>query len=645
MEVRLTRLTAVNFKSHRFFEVVPHGGCSFDILGDNATGKTSFFDAMTWGLLGVDSLGRGDKVIEVKPLNADGEVADHEAETSVEVVLAVDGEEITFKRTLQEVWTTKRGELEPVFTGNASSYYIDGVPVKANAYKERFEEIISPELWKLLTDVYYFNELHWTKKREILFKLAGTMTDQELMQNKQFAPLAEALGKLSVEDGKAKWMAEKKQYTGARNELPARIDEAQHNVKALEGLDFEAARAAVERLNARLDAEQTKLAQIENDTAVANKQMELREAQLEMDKLESENKAFRASQQTTDPNAINILKNQIAMADRRAESHASRRAQLVRQNETIEVNISACRAQWMETNSRTFTTKDCPVCGQKFPADQIRASQERFETEKKQRLREIEAKADEYKALKKTNGEAFEEAVASEQAERATIAELQAQLAKLEGQTVTITDMADYNERKAGIQDWIKRLQDELFDLRQMGNSVANDVRQEIHSIKQQIAEQQAIIGKRSVLAFARERMEQLRQEASEAAKKLSAVEKLLHLVECFGRYKANAVTDAINSKFEGVEFRLYKEQINGGLADCAEAVVDGVPYPMLNSGAKINTGLRIISALSEHYGLRIPLMCDNAESVTKLAPMNTQVIRLVVSENDKTLRVVYHNS
>ena len=72
--------------------------------------------------------------------------------------------------------------------------------------------------------------------------------------------------------------------------------------------------------------------------------------------------------------------------------------------------------------------------------------------------------------------------------------------------------------------------------------------------------------------------------------------------------------------------------------------MVGGVPYGSLNNGARINAGLDVISTLSEHYSVAAPLFVDNAESVTALTPVGTQVIRLVVSEADKKLRCEYEN-
>jgi hypothetical protein len=66
------------------------------------------------------------------------------------------------------------------------------------------------------------------------------------------------------------------------------------------------------------------------------------------------------------------------------------------------------------------------------------------------------------------------------------------------------------------------------------------------------------------------------------------------------------------------------------------------VPYSNANNAARINAGLEIINALSAHWKVSVPVFVDNAESVTRLQDISGQLIRLVVSEADKTLRLEY---
>lgn len=102
MEIKINRLTLENFKCHRLLNLQLDGR-SVSIYGDNATGKTSIYDALTWLLFGKDSLGSGEKNIDIKPLDTGGEVKDHQAITSVEAEFQADGETVTLRRTYREV--------------------------------------------------------------------------------------------------------------------------------------------------------------------------------------------------------------------------------------------------------------------------------------------------------------------------------------------------------------------------------------------------------------------------------------------------------------------------------------------------------------------------------------------------------------
>ena len=97
---------------------------------------------------------------------------------------------------------------------------------------------------------------------------------------------------------------------------------------------------------------------------------------------------------------------------------------------------------------------------------------------------------------------------------------------------------------------------------------------------------------------------------------------------------------DKINSKFKLARFKLFEQQVNGALNEVCDTTYKGVPYGDMNNAAKINTGLDIIRTLSKHYRFAAPIFVDNAEAVVTLLPIDSQVIRLVVSADDKQLRI-----
>jgi len=124
-------------------------------------------------------------------------------------------------------------------------------------------------------------------------------------------------------------------------------------------------------------------------------------------------------------------------------------------------------------------------------------------------------------------------------------------------------------------------------------------------------------------------------------AKEFEELEQQLYLIELFTRRKASLMDERINARFQIVHFKLFNELISGGIDDCCEITVGGVPFGGgLNNAARMQGGCEIISVLQEHYGIAPVMWLDNRESVTEIPGMKCQVISLYVSPEDKTLRV-----
>lgn len=642
--IRIKRLSLENFKCHKNLTLDFMGG-NASVYGDNATGKTSIYDGLTWLLFGKDSQGNGEKNIEIKPLDLFGEVKDHNAITSVEAVLLINGEEITLKRTYQEVWTTKRGSSEATYDGNTSEYYVDGVPCKKFAFTEKVNELVDEDTFRLLTSVSHFaSGISWQDRRAVLFKVAGVMDDTQIMEtNETFKPLLDSMGRLSLDDYKKKLLSDKRGFVGAKTELPARISECQKTIADVEGLNFEKAKAEVELLTAQYESLEAQRLAIEHNSAADRKRIEVREAQLELSAIENENRAFRASQSVgafdTQMMKQDLSKLQIQLKDKTTRLTLSENSL-----GGYDKDIAASRERWIATNSETFSGGNCPTCGQALPAPQLKAATDAFEAQKSKRLREIEQTANAKKEAK-----AQAEARISEIKEEigqleADIKHKQAEIIAAEATIIEPVDMADYQAKKAAAMNKINILSGELADIMTDSNAAMSELQNQIAEIKTQISQQRDIISKESLLEYSRKRVEELKEDAKNAAKCLEAIENMLYLIDEYSRYKTRFVEDSINSMFRIARFRLFREQANGGVEDRCDVVYDGVPYINVNNGAKINVGIDIINTLSKSYGVTVPLFVDNAESVTKIESSDSQIIRLVVSENDKELRINYEN-
>lgn len=642
--IRIMRLVLENFKCHRNLTFTFNGG-NASIYGDNASGKTSIYDALTWLLFGKDSVGNGEKNIEIKPLDSSGAVADHSAITSVEAELLVNGERVTLKRTYKEVWSTKRGSSMESFDGNTSEYYVDGVPCKKFIFDECIRKMVPEDTFRMLTAVSFFaKDMSWQNRREVLFNMAGTVDDRDILASApQFAALLESMGKLPLDDYKKKLLSEKRGFTNAKTDIPARISECERTVEDLSDLDFVGIKAETELLNDKQVEINKQIISIENDSMVQNKQLEIREMKVELDKLVAENSAFRATQMTGAPD-VEGLRSTLA---RQKGSLANTKSLLYAAEQSIssyEKLIEESRERWIAVNGEAFSGGTCPTCAQQLPMEQLRQATEAFEKGKQARLREIERTAESQKSYLHQTQTRIQNLQEEISALEEQICQTEEKIHTAGTVIITPTDMAGYAEKKVELDGKIAMLNAELQTLSQNSYAEKERLRSELVDVNAKIKLNMAICGKESALTYARNRITELREEARNAAACLEAIEKMLYLMDEYIRYKTRVVEDGVNSLFRIARFRLFREQANGGVEDRCDVVVDGVPYGNLNNGMKINVGIDIINALSRHYGVTVPLFVDNAESVTKLERADTQVIRLVVSADDKELRCVYEN-
>lgn len=264
-DIRIERLTLDHFKGQRHFELVPDGQ-SCAVYGDNAVGKTTLYDGLTWLLFGKDSAGRSD--FEIKPLGKDGQVLDHQAITSVEAVLWVDNDRVSLKKTYYEKWSTKRGSAQETFDGNTSDYYIDGVPAKKYEFDRQVSELVDEDLFRTLTNVTYFcGGMDWKSRRSILFEMGQVESDKAIMSREErFSELTEAVGNLKLDDFRKKLQAERKSYVGVRNDVPTRLDECQKTVEDLSGIDFDTLQQERDARAEKKAALEADLLKMENDT-------------------------------------------------------------------------------------------------------------------------------------------------------------------------------------------------------------------------------------------------------------------------------------------------------------------------------------------------------------------------------------------
>ena len=136
---------------------------------------------------------------------------------------------VTLKKIYKEVYTKKRGQANPVFSGHTTEYFIDGVPKSKGEYQAVVGGFASEKMFRMLTSPTFFSEqLTWQERRAMLVQAFGAnITDEMIIENNpDLAPLGEMLARVSIEDLKKVEMATRKKINEELQGVPGRIDEA-----------------------------------------------------------------------------------------------------------------------------------------------------------------------------------------------------------------------------------------------------------------------------------------------------------------------------------------------------------------------------------------------------------------------------------
>lgn len=636
MKIELKSLDLVHFKCFLKLHLDFHEGVN-SLFGANAAGKTSVYDALTWLLFDKDSAGHSRPA--VKPTGAPAG-----AMPEVTAILTVDGEPIKLRKVLREKWEKPRGSSIEHYAGDTRDYYIDDVPLAENEYKRRIAELIDENRFKLLTDVWAVtSKMHWKDRRTLLAEICGLPEDKQLLATApQFAELTEKVGRRTVDEYKSVLMKQRKDMNANLNTLPVRVDECSRMVTELESLDFAAAHSESDRLQAERERVQGELVKLANNTLAAQARNELGALQNQLCELETENNAHLASQRVPVEDKTDELRR--ALSERKQDVDRLQRT-IDHEKRYIadgETRLNDYRARWRAIDTEEFTETVCPTCHQPLPAEQVAEAREAFAAYQQQRKGAL---LEDSKLVKQGIAAAQERLASAETALKSAQDEMQKAQAALDSYTPPVItepeNLPDYDRRRNAIQMLITDTEKRLDRLNSDTAAEKTRLETEHAELTRRKLESDAVLAKEQTLIDTRRRIAELQAEQRTAAAEVEQMDRLIAMCEEFTRYRVQAITESVNSKFRLTRWRLFTEQVNGGLADCCEPMdMNGSTFEGTNNAMQINIGMDIIDTLSAHFSRRVPLFVDNAESVTHLQPIGSQVVRLVVSEQDKELRI-----
>ena len=654
--MKLLTLKLENFQGLKS-EEFRFDGHSASIYGDNATGKTTVFNAITWLLFGKASTGAKNFTPKTKGPNGDLHYLDHAAEAAFRLN---DGRVITLRKVYREVYKKKRGSATEEFDGHTIDFYIDGVPTKEKEHEATMIALCggSVEKMKMLTMPNYFpEEMSWDARRKILLEICGDVSDEDVINS---TPELKDLPKFllmpgttnqyyTVDEYKKIASAKKAEINRQLQEIPGRIDEAQRAIPDITGLDAKAIDKKVQELNKqKSEIEMEKAQTLSGDITTMAIRKQISEANTRLAEARAAYAAKTSSLNEGTYAAINSLKKEQIVVVNRLQDAKVDLERMQRTIERLKSHRESLINDYMAVQKETWdeSKETCPTCHRPLPEEEIQKLREAFNLQKSRRLEQINLQG-QRECSKEMIAELEEKAnTLREQIKKdeQLIEDYELQLKALQSQLKTPAPF-ESTEEYTQIMAEIAKLREEENNKSGQMEAIAAKYTEQIQALNEQIREQEQLKTKIFIAESQKERIAELAAKEKELSKQYEELERGIYLCEVFTKTKVSLLDDKINSKFKSVRFRLFQEQLNGGIKDDCEVMIpteDGrmVPFTFANNAARINAGLEIIDTLSKHWNLAMPVFIDNAESVTRLLKMDTQVIRLVVSEPDKKLRL-----
>ena len=558
------------------------------ISGDNETGKSSLADSVAYCLTGKTS--EGESTFTIVPIGMEKEGIS--PSVTLECLIKEEGKPdkpVTLSRAYKAAYNRER-----VFTGEyATECAINGTPCTVKAFDQWIEtNICKQDVYKLLTTVRYFTEgiqskagkSDWQQRRELLLglidekalpsDLALTATRQE-----QFIDLASQLPRYETANNYLDFLKRKESELVKRiADFPVKVNQQQSNMR---------------NLNETVAPEFVEKKIVECTDAIKA--------------LEEENKAFKqkrresaTAKKLTKLQELNQQKEQVVRDFRTTESDWQAKMRdldgKILESKRIIDNLE--RTIQLKTNDalisyQTEVKDTCAACSQKLPAETV----------------------EHVKAKKKENYEAALESISG----------LVSDLDKEKERFNELTKQIDLLPDKPKLdQDTIDKLDSAIFTIQQeiAGFNVNADMPNYLDRLAEINAELERYKNIRYILGLNDECEAKIReleqQNALDAAEKSTLQQKIDNVGE-FIKLKCEIAQGAVQIHFvgTGLSFDLFKfVKSTGEVKECCNILLNGTPYNDLSYSTKYIASLYIVEAFQRAYGVSLPIISDNTESI-----------------------------
>lgn len=640
MNVKIKKITLINFKGLKFQEVDFNTENITDILGDNATGKTTIFDAFCWAMFEKDSKDR--KQFAIKTFDENGNTIPH-LPHEVIVELLIDGIVTTITKKYIENWVTKRGSKEAEFSGHEVKRFINDVPYSLDEYSKKIGSIINEDDFKLLTIPTFFMSQKEEWQRQQLFGLAGNLTDEDVVEAyPQYKDLISKLNRNTIEEYKRALAASIKKIKAEMTNIPIRIEEVKRAVP--EAQDWDSIRNEITEKQNKITVIDGQLSD-KNNVVIAQqnerKNLIQEKGKLEEEKisLENEIKQEALKDYNLRQEEIQTKKDKIATLEKDNVTLTSNLNYAKQKNISLNEKLKSLEKQYIETKAKAISFNEddyiCPTCGAEFNQDKINELQQNaisnFNSKKAKDLETITADG------LKLNKEIDE-----------VESNIKDYTSKIEENKVAIASLQEFlnsnvdNEAKPDVDSFIannpriieinKKIINIDLELEKETSNDVNDfeLKEQKQTLAKEVEELQHTLYDEEIIEQSTKRIQELEKQLKAQGQEKAKLEKEEFEILNFNKSKIQMIENKINSYFSIVRFKMFETQINGAEIETCKVMING-SYE-LNSAGVINAGLDIINAFAKHKNLYAPVFIDNAEGVNELLPIQSQLIRLVVS-------------
>lgn len=642
------------------------------VKGRNGIGKSTIADAISWVLFGTNQAGATKFGIKTK--DKDGKEIEDVAH-SVEISLSVQNEQegLTCYVLTRSLTETRKDDGRVT---NNYTYKVDGEVETAGDFKKVVDTICPEEVFRLCSSPYSFTQMDWSEQRKRLNEMFGVPSVEDVTGgDKKYDAIKELLEKEDIDKILKHLNYKRKEVQKNLDEVPVRL-EALKNVlpKTEDWADIE------KRINEKeqaIDATRKSLSTIDNGGA------DLIRKQQNISILNLDYKRKRIMEESAQRKLGEILKAnaEAKTACKKAVAEAEQNIEDLKQKlKSFEGALEKCdarmneldaekvdgKAKWKLIKARKWEWNEddafCPTCKQALPEDQVQKIME--ESEKaflnnqasdlkklgddaariKEEVKKCEENAEYFKTEKKTTQTQLSEAeTALKEARKA-----QEEQAEKEEEKVSVESLLAAKPEYKQVCDRISEKEAEQEKPSDEGMSeVDKKLKADLEKKLKDLESEREVLASRLAVREQWEKvnaqMDALQENRTQWKKQIDALDEKIKAASDFQKRSCEVLEENVNRRFKLVRWKMFRRQLDGTDKPWCECSVDGVPYSDLNTAAKINAGLDITNTLKRHYGVDVPCVIDNAETVQEPLYEGGQQIRLTVTD-DEDIVIGYEN-